>query len=379
LLERAIQEALRKGETNYPPSDGMPALREAVRLFYERELGLRYETDSILIAGGARPVIYATYRALVDPGDRVVYPIPSWNNNHYVHLSDAVGVPVVCRSEDAFLPTRECLEPAIRGARLLALNSPLNPTGTAYGPDALASICELVLEENRRRARAGGGTDSSSPERPLYIMFDQVYWMLTFGGTTHHDPVSLLPEVAPYVVYVDGISKPFAATGLRVGWAVGPPDVLDRMASILGHVGAWAPRAEQVATAHLLLAADEIALYHAKMKAGVQARLDALHKGLLDLQREGFSVDAIAPMGAIYLSARFALNGRRTATGDVLQTNEQIRSYLLRAADLAVVQFQAFGSTDENGWFRLSVGAVSMEEIAEMLPRLRRALEMLID
>jgi aspartate aminotransferase len=191
--------------------------------------------------------------------------------------------------------------------------------------------------------------------------------------------VSLLPEVAPYVVYVDGISKPFAATGLRVGWAVGPPDVLDRMASILGHVGAWAPRAEQVATAHLLLAADEIALYHAKMKAGVQARLDALHKGLLDLQREGFSVDAIAPMGAIYLSARFALNGRRTATGDVLQTNEQIRSYLLRAADLAVVQFQAFGSTDENGWFRLSVGAVSMEEIAEMLPRLRRALEMLID
>jgi aspartate aminotransferase len=382
FLERAIQDALRKGETNYPPSDGMPALRDAVRAFYERDLGLRYGTESVLIAGGARPVIYATYQALVDPGDRVVYPIPSWNNNHYTHLSGAVGVPVLCRSQDAFLPTRALLEPAIRGARLLALNSPLNPTGTAYEKEALTAICELVLEENRRRGGTGArgaGASAGAPERPLYMMYDQVYWMLTFGETKHHDPVSLLPELAPYVIYVDGISKPFAATGLRVGWAVGPPDVLDRMASILGHVGAWAPRAEQVATAHLLESADEIASYHATMMAGVQARLDALHRGLMDLQREGFPVEAIAPMGAIYLSARFALNGRRTPTGEILRTNEQIRSYLLRAADLAVVQFQAFGSTDETGWFRLSVGAVSMEEIAEMLPRLRRALEMLID
>jgi aspartate aminotransferase len=368
LLAQAIEEALRSGETNYPPSDGVLVLREAVRAFYERSLGLRYPIESILIAGGARPAIYATYRALVDRGDRVVFPVPSWNNNHYTHLTDAVPVPVVCHSEDAFLPTRANLKDAVRGARLLALNSPLNPSGTAYGAAALEGICDLVLEENRRRA-AG--------DRPLYLMYDQVYWMLTFGSTRHVDPVSLRPELAPYVVFVDGISKPFAATGLRVGWAVGPADVVDRMASILGHVGAWAPRAEQIATARLLNASGEVAAYHDTMKRGVQARLDRLHDGLMDLRRAGFPLDAIAPMGAIYLSARFALNGRRTPAGEPLHTNEQIRAYLLHAADLAVVQFQAFGSSEETGWFRLSVGAVSLEEIDAMLPRLRRALESL--
>ncbi len=101
----------------------------------------------------------------------------------------------------------------IRGARLLSLNSPLNPTGTAFTPEALGEICDLVLEENARR---GAG------ERPLYVMYDQVYWMLTFGDTRHVDPVSLRPEMAPYTIYVDGISKAFAATGVRVGWVVGP-------------------------------------------------------------------------------------------------------------------------------------------------------------
>src|SRR5215211_2930061 len=135
LLEREIAEALRRGETNYPPSNGIAALRESVRRFYARGLGLEYPVGSVLITAGSRPGIYGTFKTLVDPGDRVVYAVPSWNNNHYCHLTRAVGVPVATSRDDTFLPTRALLEPAIRGARLLSLNSPLNPTGTAFSAE----------------------------------------------------------------------------------------------------------------------------------------------------------------------------------------------------------------------------------------------------
>jgi aspartate aminotransferase len=368
MLEREIVDALQNGETNYPPSEGVPTLRKAVGDFYRQWLGLDYPVESVLVTGGSRPGIYSVYTALVDPGDTVVYPVPSWNNNHYVHLSGAVGVPVVCRAEDAFLPTRALLEPHVRGARLLSLNSPLNPSGTAFTAEALGEICDLVLEENARR-----GPD----ERPLYVMYDQVYWMLTFDGTTHVNPVSLRPGMREYTVFVDGISKAFAATGVRVGWTVGPEDVTKRMASVLGHVGAWAPRAEQIATARVLDATDAIREYHAGMTAQVQSRLHALYEGVQALRASGYPVEAIPPMGAIYLSVRFALHGWRTPAGEELRTNSDIRNYLLDSAGLGVVAFQAFGMMEDTGWFRLSVGAVSMDEIKTTFARLGPALEAL--
>ena len=104
-----------------------------------------------------------------------------------------------------FLPTRESLSGAVQGARILALCSPLNPSGTAFTAESLRAICELVVEENARR---GAGA------RPLYLMYDQVYWTLTFGDTRHVHPVGVCPEVAPYTIYIDGISKALAATGV---------------------------------------------------------------------------------------------------------------------------------------------------------------------
>jgi len=366
VLENEIADALRRGETNYPPSNGVSPLRESVRRLYEQALGLRYEASSVLVTSGSRPGIYGTFRTIVDPGDRVVFPVPSWINNHYCYLTGAVPVPVATTRDTTFLPTRELLAPVIRGARLLSLNSPLNPTGTAFTPEALGEICDLVLEENARRRNG---------ERPLYLMYDQVYWMLTFGETRHVDPVSLRPEIAPYTIYVDGVSKAFAATGVRVGWVVGPKDIIDSMNNFMGHVGTWAPRAEQIATARLLDAPDAVSAYRAEITAGLQQRLNALHDGIVAMRAAGLPVDATAPMGAIYLSARFALNGKRTPDGQVLRTNDDIRRYLLEAARFAVVPFQAFGVKEDTGWVRLSVGAVSMADIERGLPLLRQAVE----
>jgi aspartate aminotransferase len=371
MLSRELAAAVQRGETNYPPSTGMPALRKAVVEFCDRRLGLRVEANDVLIAAGARPLIYGAYRVIVDPGDRVVFPVPSWNNVHYCQISGGVPVPIACDAQTAFLPTAAMLRTKLRDARLLVLNSPVNPTGTVLGEQQLAEICDVVLEENERRAEVGAGRD-----RPLYLLYDQVYWMLTFG-VEHVHPVALRPEMSRYTVYVDGISKSFAATGLRVGWGIGPRTVIERMADLLTHVGAWAPRPEQVATTALLGNDAEIDRYHERMRGEVLKRLSALHDGIISLKNEGHQVDAAIPSGAIYLSGRFALAGWRKEDGGRLQSDDDVRRYLLERAGLAAVPFSAFGQAEGSGWFRLSVGAVSIKDIQELLPRLRVALEAL--
>lgn len=365
-VEQGIIDRLRKGETNYPPADGILALREAVRTLYQRELGLDPALASVIVTSGSRPGIYATYRTLVDPGDRVVYPTPSWNNPYYVQLVGAVGVPVPVGPESRFLPTCELLQDAVRGARLLVLCSPQNPAGTMFTEESLGAICDLVLEENARR----GVT-----ERPLYVMYDQVYWTLTFGGRQHVHPVQVRPAMAPYTIYIDGASKSLAATGIRVGWVVAPEDLAGAMSALVGHMGAWAPKAEQGAVADFLENGGAWSAFRDDMVARVHERLDVLYTGLMKLREEGLPVNVIAPEGAIYLSVQFALRGRTTPEGTRLDGDEAVRAHLLRAAGLAVVPLRAFGSEEDTEWFRLSVGAVSVSEIEGVLPRVRGALK----
>ena len=155
FLEREIVRALQAGETNYPPSDGVPQLRQAVKAFYEQWLGLDYPLESILVTGGSRPGIYGTYTAVVDPGDTVIYPGAVVEQQPLrAHGRRARRRPSSATSRTRSCPRARTLEPVIRGARLLALNSPLNPSGTAFTAEALAEICDLVLEENARRGPA---------------------------------------------------------------------------------------------------------------------------------------------------------------------------------------------------------------------------------
>ncbi len=369
-LKSGIAKALESGETNYPPPDGMLELRQAVQRYYARELGLDYPLESVLIAAGARPVIYGMFRAVVDEGDRVVFPVPSWNNPHYVHMSGAVEVVIPTTAENNFQPTLAQLQPELRTARLICLGSPLNPTGTLIDPGVLKEICEAIVAENQRREQ--------SNERPLYLMYDHIYWPINVGEVKHVTPPGLVPEMARYTIFVDGISKAFAATGVRVGWTLGPADVIERMSAILTHVGAWAPRAEQVATVALLDDVEGCAEYHVAFMGGVQRRLDAMYEGLMRMKAKGLPVDAISPQGAIYVSGRFHPFGKKTPDGKVLKTNEDVRAWILATTQIGIVPFQAFGVPEDTGWYRLSVGAVTVEQINEALPRLEAAMGTLV-
>jgi aspartate aminotransferase len=240
-------------------------LREAVAAWAIETQGVRYPVESVLIASGVRPLLYAAFKTVVNPGDTVVYGVPSWNVNHYVWLSGAKGVVINPSRERGFHPTAEEIAPLLAGATLLCLCSPANPTGTMMDPTELGRIAELVVAENARRAATGA--------RALFLLWDQVYGSLVFGGE-HANPVHLVPASAPWVIALDGASKAFAATGLRVGWSFAAPAVTARMRDFLGHVGAWAPRPEQIATAKFIRNAAAIAAFRETMDAASEARLE---------------------------------------------------------------------------------------------------------
>jgi aspartate aminotransferase len=367
-LKQGIVKAYADNQTNYPPADGVLLLRQSVSAFLKSRLGLNYSAGEILISGGSRPLIYSTYLAVVDEGDKVVFPAPSWNNNHYCDLLKAKGIMVQTKAENNFMPTADELRPHIKGAVLLALCSPLNPTGTMFHKKDLEEICDMVIAENKTRA-AG--------EKPLYFLYDQIYSQLTFGDNQHFDPVTLRPELRDYVIFIDGASKCFAATGVRVGWGFGPEAIINNMKAIVGHMGAWSPKAEQVAMAKYIIDDTAVNNYLHSLKSNIQASLNALHNGFQQLKGEGFSVDSIAPMGAIYLTLKIDYTGKTTPDGVTLKDSADINFYLIKEAKIAFVPFSAFGTDDSVNWFRASVGACTLQDINDAIPRIKLALSKL--
>ncbi len=364
-LEHEIIEAYKNHHTTYPPADGALELREAVAAFIAAREGINYATNEILIAAGGRPLIYAAFRAIVDKGDKVIYPIPSWNNNHYVHFTEAEHVMIETKLQNNFMPTAAEIKPHMKDASLLALCSPLNPTGTTFTKKELTAICNLVIEENKRRG---------IHEKKLYLLYDQIYWVLTYGDTQHFNPVTINPAMKDYTIFIDGISKAFAATGVRVGWSMGPAHVIEKMKAINSHVGSWAPMAEQQAVAKYLCQTTNVDAYFKTFKAAIENRLQKIYNGFIQLKKEGFAVDAVVPQAAIYLTIQINLTGQKTTKGKILENQSDVTAYILNEAKIAIVPFYCFGAAKNSSWYRLSVGTCKLEEIDEMLQQLRNSL-----
>lgn len=366
-MKEGIQKAYQDNLTNYPPANGLLTLRESVSKDLKNRWNLDYSPNDILVSGGSRPLIYATFKTIIDEGDKVVYPIPSWNNNHYAYLSSANKIEVETAQSNNFLPTAEDLKPHLDGAVLLALCSPLNPTGTMFSKEQLSEICQLILDENAKR-----GED----EKPLYLMYDQIYAMLTFDEE-HYNPVSLFPEMKKYTIFIDGTSKCFAATGVRVGWGFGPTEIIDKMKALLTHVGAWAPKPEQEAVGVFMQNTDEVNEFVDDFKGKIADSLNVLHEGIQDMKSKGYAVESIKPMGALYLTIELDYIGKTKPDGSKIVDSTDLVFYLINEAGVALVPFSAFGNSRNMAWFRASVGGLSIDEVRELFPRLEAALNKL--
>jgi aspartate aminotransferase len=367
-LEQGIIEAYQKHYTNYPAAEGNLDLRETLSAFIQERQKLNYSINEIVVAAGGRPLIYTIFRTVCDKGDKVIYAVPSWNNNHYTHFIEGEHVVIETTEQTHFMPTADAIRPHIKNASLLSLCSPQNPTGTTFRKEELAAICDLVLEENNRRG---------PNEKKLYVMYDQMYWHLTYGSIQHHDPVSLRPAMKDYTIFIDAISKVFAATGVRVGWSMAPAALIQKMKLILTHMGAWAPMAEQKALAGFLSNQVAIDNYLQHFKAGLETRLKTIYQGFMQLKAAGMPIDCIAPEAAIYLTVKIDLQGKKRENGSVLETQAAVTSYLLDEASLALVPFYAFGAPANSPWYRLSVGTCKMEEIPVFLQKLEKAIQKL--
>jgi aspartate aminotransferase len=266
------------------------------------------------------------------------------------------------------MPTANDIANNIKGATLICLCSPQNPTGTTLQKEVLVEICDIILTENASRG---------DNEKKCYLMFDQMYWTLTYGTTVHYNPVSLRPEMKAYTLFVDGISKVFSATGVRVGWAFGPAEIMAKIKAILSHIGGWAPMAEQKALAKYLPQTDHIKQYLTHFKAEMEERLVSIYNGFMALKVKGFLVDAVTPQAAIYLTIQLNLRGKSTVDGKRLANQPAVTDYILSEAKLAVVPFSAFGASEDSTWYRLSVGTCKKETIPDMFAKLETALSKL--
>ena len=170
------------------------------------------------------------------------------------------------------------------------------------------------------------------------------------------------------------MSKAFAATGVRIGWGFGPQKIIDKMKAIVGHIGAWSPKAEQVAAGNFLREDESVNSYLKEFKLRIEQRLDGFFKGFKELKSMGYQVDAIDPQAAMYLTVKIDLKGQKTEDGTVLENTSDVTRYLLDEAKIALVPFHAFGAEPKSPWYRLSIGTTSMNDIDRFFDNLKDAL-----
>jgi len=346
-IKQAAIDAINKGMTKYTPAAGTLELKQAVVDKFKRENGLNYDISQIVISCGAKHSLYNAFQVLVEDGDEVILPAPFWVSHlEQIKIAGAEPVIVMTEEKNGFKMTPEQLEKAITSkTKAVLLNSPCNPTGSVYTKEELEALAGVILKHD------------------ITIISDEIYEKLTYDGLEHVSIASLSDELKERTVVINGVSKAYAMTGWRIGYAAAPVEIAKKMASLQSHATSNPTSIAQAASV-AALNGDQKPVED--MKREFVKRRDYMLNRLLNID----GITCPKPGGAFYLFPNVSTYFGKAYKGKQINNATDLATLLLDKVQVAVVPGVAFGS---DNFVRLSY-ATSIEVIAEAMDRIESVL-----
>ena len=346
-IKQAAIDAINKGMTKYTPAAGTLELKQAVVDKFKRENGLNYDISQIVISCGAKHSLYNAFQVLVEDGDEVILPAPFWVSHlEQIKIAGAEPVIVMTEEKNGFKMTPEQLEKAITSkTKAVLLNSPCNPTGSVYTKEELEALAEVILKHD------------------IIIISDEIYEKLIYDGLEHVSIASLSDELKERTVVINGVSKAYAMTGWRIGYAAAPVEIAKKMASLQSHATSNPTSIAQAASV-AALNGDQKPVED--MKREFVKRRDYMLNRLLNID----GITCPKPGGAFYLFPNVSAYFGKAYKGKQINNATDLATLLLDKVQVAVVPGVAFGS---DNFVRLSY-ATSIEVIAEAMDRIESVL-----
>ncbi|NKX29995.1 pyridoxal phosphate-dependent aminotransferase [Tritonibacter mobilis] len=347
-VKQAAIAAIKAGDTKYTALDGTPALKQAICTKFSRDNDLQFTPDQITVASGAKQILFNAFMATLNPGDEVIIPTPYWTSYADI-ICVAGGTPVLIATEerDGFLLTPAALSAAITPrTRWVLFNSPSNPSGAMYDHAAYSALMEVLR-----------------PHENIWVLADDIYEHLVYASDGFVTPAQVAPDLADRILTMNGVSKAYAMTGWRIGYAAGPSDLVKAMAVIQSQSTSCPCSVSQAAATEALSGPQDVL---GTRRDSFQRRRDLVVDGLNKV--EGLSCRS--PEGAFYAYVGCAgLLGRTLANGARYETDTDLCAYLIEEYYLALVPGSAFGLSP---YFRVSYAA-STEDLTEAIARIQSA------
>ncbi|MBQ3554194.1 MAG: pyridoxal phosphate-dependent aminotransferase [Clostridia bacterium] len=346
-IKDAAIAAICEGKTKYTPAAGTIDLRKAICKKLKDENGLDYTFDQIVVSNGAKHSLVNTFQAILNPGDEVIIPAPFWvSYPEMVKMADGVPVVLTTSEADSFKFTAEEFRAAITPkTRAVVLNSPSNPTGMVYTEEELRAIADVAVENN------------------IYVVSDEIYEHLIYEGK-HVSIASFSPEIKDLTIIINGVSKTYAMTGWRIGYAAAPQPIAKVMSNIQSHATSNPNSIAQAATiAALGGGKEEIEM----MKKAFAERRDYMVERINSIP----GISCLKPSGAFYVMMNISKLKGRTMAGKLIETSDDFANALLDSAKVAVVPCSGFGADDFVRWSY----ATAMENIKEGLDRVEKFIK----
>ena len=347
-IKSAAVEALNQGFTKYTPVAGITELREAIVDKFERDNGLSYEANQVIVSCGAKHTIYNILQAICNPGDEVIFAAPYWVSYiEMVKLADATPIVINTTPDQNFALTPDQIKSAVtEKTKAIIICSPSNPTGTTYSTESLQMIAELAVEHQ------------------FYLISDEIYEALLYDGAKHRSLASFGDAVKSLTFVVNGVSKAYSMTGWRIGYTAGPEDAIKAMSKIQSHSTSNPTSIAQRAALVAITGSQEPVV---EMVKAFQKRRDLICQRLDDID----GVEYVRPQGAFYIFPDFSAHYGRTINGHSINSSQELATYFLDEAKVGAVPGDGFGADNH---MRFSF-ATSEIEINRGLDRIQKALE----